>query len=235
MAFSEEIKRKALVACGRTCCICHKFCGNNMEVHHIRARKDGGEDTFENAIPLCFNCHAEVRQYDVKHPKGIKFTEKELIAHRDNWYSKVKNEIRPNTEIKPIKIVRNKSLKELPKIVSGKEFVGILNNAQMLDCDYDEPNDQEEMELILEIISKMQECLDLLLESDISYQISIAFEFNTLIKKLDDKGFWIFAAIDVAKTKYDNLVDGTFNIAVVHIVRNTNNSIGGEHGIQRAD
>lgn len=78
-----------MVACGRCCVICHKFCGNNMEVHHIKAQADGGSDEFENAIPLCFDCHAEVRQYDPKHPKGIKFTEQELIQHRDNWYKKV--------------------------------------------------------------------------------------------------------------------------------------------------
>lgn len=35
MAFSEDIKTRTMVACGRCCCICHKFCGNNMEVHHI--------------------------------------------------------------------------------------------------------------------------------------------------------------------------------------------------------
>lgn len=90
MAFSEEIKTKAMVSCGRSCCICHKFCGNNMEVHHIKAHADGGEDTFENAIPLCFDCHATVRQYDPKHPKGIKFTEKELIQHRDAWYEHIR-------------------------------------------------------------------------------------------------------------------------------------------------
>lgn len=55
MAFSESIKNKAMVSCGRKCCICHKFCGNNMEIHHIKAKADGGEDTFENAIPLCFD------------------------------------------------------------------------------------------------------------------------------------------------------------------------------------
>ena len=61
MPFSEDIKIKALVSCGRKCCVCHKFCGNNMEIHHIKAKADGGEDSFENAIPLCFDCHAEVR------------------------------------------------------------------------------------------------------------------------------------------------------------------------------
>lgn len=52
MAFDEAVKRKAMVACGRKCCICHKFCGNNMEVHHIKAHADGGDDIFDNAIPL---------------------------------------------------------------------------------------------------------------------------------------------------------------------------------------
>lgn len=89
MPFSQEVKIRAMVACGRCCVICHKFCGNNMEVHHIKAQADGGSDEFENAIPLCFDCHAEVRQYDPKHPKGIKFTEQELIQHRDNWYKKI--------------------------------------------------------------------------------------------------------------------------------------------------
>ena len=41
MAFSEDIKIKTMVACVRRCCVCHKFCGNNMEVHHIKARADG--------------------------------------------------------------------------------------------------------------------------------------------------------------------------------------------------
>ena len=89
MGFSQDVKMQAMVACGRCCAICHKFCGNNMEVHHIIQKSDGGNNTFENAIPLCFNCHAEVGQYNEHHPKGIKFTSEELRLHRDNWYKKV--------------------------------------------------------------------------------------------------------------------------------------------------
>ena len=55
------------------------------------ARADGGEDTYENCIPLCFDCHAEVRAYDPKHPKGRRFTASELRGHRDRWYEKVRN------------------------------------------------------------------------------------------------------------------------------------------------
>ncbi len=91
MPFSQEVKTKAMVACARRCCICHNYCGSKMEVHHIKAQSCGGSNDFDNAIPLCFNCHAEVRQYDDKHPKGIKFTELELQQHRDNWYKHIES------------------------------------------------------------------------------------------------------------------------------------------------
>lgn len=79
---------RVLVACGRHCSLCHKYCGLKIELHHIKQQSLGGPDTFENCIPLCFDCHADMRSYDHKHPKGRKFTESELIKHRDAWYEK---------------------------------------------------------------------------------------------------------------------------------------------------
>jgi HNH endonuclease len=89
MPFSQSVANKALVACGRCCCICHKFCATRIELHHIMPEAQGGPNTFENCIPLCFDCHEEVGSYNPSHPKGRKFTEKELKIHRDHWYAKV--------------------------------------------------------------------------------------------------------------------------------------------------
>jgi len=89
MPFSQGDTEKALVACGRHCCLCHKFCGTNIELHHIIPASEGGTDVFDNAIPLCFDCHAEVKHYNPQHPRGRKFTERELRMHRDGWYTKV--------------------------------------------------------------------------------------------------------------------------------------------------
>ena len=102
-----------------------------MEVHHIKAQADGGSDTFENAIPLCFDCHAIVRQYDPKHPKGIKFSEKELIQHRDNWYATVKagsQKSEKEKSVPPIKIYRQKNYQDisLKKISTGKNYLRLL-------------------------------------------------------------------------------------------------------------
>lgn len=89
MGFPSNVSERALVASGRRCCLCHKFCGMKMELHHIDQVADGGEDTFDNCIPLCFDCHADVKAYNPRHPKGKSFSISELKAHRDAWYSKV--------------------------------------------------------------------------------------------------------------------------------------------------
>lgn len=88
MGFPADLKEQALLACGRYCCLCHKFCGLKIELHHIVQASEGGRDTFENCIPLCFDCHGDMRSYDHKHPKGTKYTPLELKGHRDKWYAK---------------------------------------------------------------------------------------------------------------------------------------------------
>jgi hypothetical protein len=104
MSFSSEVVNKVLVDTGRCCAICHKFCGTKIELHHIRQKADGGEDTYENCIPLCLDCHADVKAYNPHHPKGRKYSDSELIMHRDKWYSKTKNSMQYYTEEKFLKL-----------------------------------------------------------------------------------------------------------------------------------
>jgi hypothetical protein len=98
MPFSPQVKAQALIACGRSCCICNEFCGTRIECHHIIPEVDGGSDDFENCIPLCFDCHAEVGHYNAEHPKGNKFTPDELRGHRNAWYLKRKGPDAPNAD-----------------------------------------------------------------------------------------------------------------------------------------
>ncbi len=89
MGFSKDIKERAFVASARRCCVCKEFKGRNIEIHHIIQASEGGEDSFENGIPLCFDCHANAGHYNSKHPRGSKFSSEELRKHRDNWYKQV--------------------------------------------------------------------------------------------------------------------------------------------------
>jgi hypothetical protein len=56
-----------------------------MELDHIVPRADGGGDSIDNAIALCFDCHAEAHAYNPKHPRGRRFSPGELRAHRVQW------------------------------------------------------------------------------------------------------------------------------------------------------
>ena len=81
MGFNRTESNKLLVSCHRRCCLCHRYCGIKIELHHIKP----GDDSIENAIPLCFECHAEVLLYNDAHPRGRKFSPDELRDHKEQW------------------------------------------------------------------------------------------------------------------------------------------------------
>jgi HNH endonuclease len=57
MAFPSNVRREALERAHYTCVLCRR--PGFLEVHHIVAAATGGEDTIENACPLCPQCHAD--------------------------------------------------------------------------------------------------------------------------------------------------------------------------------
>ena len=85
MSFKREEVSALLVRCHRRCCICHRFCGVKIETDHIVPTEEGGTDDIDNAIPVCFECHAEIHSYNDKHPRGRKFLPEELRAHKEQW------------------------------------------------------------------------------------------------------------------------------------------------------
>jgi hypothetical protein len=80
--FSEHDKIKVLLWCGRHCCLCGKFSGVGIEVAHLDSRKSD----IDNAIPLCFDCHAAIGHYSKEHPRGRKYSLEELKVRRNQVY-----------------------------------------------------------------------------------------------------------------------------------------------------
>jgi hypothetical protein len=111
-----------LAECHRRCCICHRFCGIRIETHHIIPENEGGNNNISNAIPVCFDCHAEVQLYNNKHPRGRKYTANELREHKKRWLKLCKS---------------SQFLKEDIKNANKTLFSGIINeleyNLKLLD------------------------------------------------------------------------------------------------------
>src|SRR5689334_6065332 len=87
MSFPPDVAERLLVACHRHCCLCHKQAGSRMQIHHIIPRSQGGDDSEENGIPLCLDCHAEVHTYDPKMGMGRKIRASELCKHKEQWFA----------------------------------------------------------------------------------------------------------------------------------------------------
>lgn len=93
MAFSKNTQDTVLIKCKRHCCLCGRNVGINIELHHIKQKADGGDDSEDNCIPLCFDCHASVKSYNKHHPKGHKYSENEIKQRRDNFYQDISTKI----------------------------------------------------------------------------------------------------------------------------------------------
>ena len=83
--FPKEVVESILIKSRRHCAVCDSWCAQNIEIHHIDSPEDNSED---NAIPVCFDCHANIGHYNAKHPKGKKYTPSELRKLRDICFGK---------------------------------------------------------------------------------------------------------------------------------------------------
>lgn len=89
MPFSPDVKLEVLTKSGRHCCLCLRYKGVKVEVHHIDPESVSHDNTFDNAITLCLDCHADVGHYNVRHPKGNKISSAELRRHRNRLWKLV--------------------------------------------------------------------------------------------------------------------------------------------------
>lgn len=86
MAFPQQVKDSVMVKCGRHCCICRRFRPTLLQIHHIQESSNGGSDCEENAIAVCVMCHIDVH---TKRPFTQRFSQEEIIQHRELTYSLV--------------------------------------------------------------------------------------------------------------------------------------------------
>lgn len=69
LGFNREEVAELSVKCKRSCCICHRFCGVKIETDHIIPEAENSSYKIYSAIPLCFDCHAEIHSYNNKTPQ----------------------------------------------------------------------------------------------------------------------------------------------------------------------
>jgi hypothetical protein len=72
-----------------------RTCDVFIEVHHLTPEAKGGTNDEDNAMPLCFDCHAKVSHYDGTQPLGTKFKPEELKKRRNQVYDECTRHLVP--------------------------------------------------------------------------------------------------------------------------------------------
>lgn len=106
--FADADKIKILLWCGRHCCLCNRLVGPGIEIAHLEKPDD---NRIDNAIPLCFDCHASTGHYNDKHPRGRKYAVQELRARRDQIYEEHTRHL-----VSPVKYRIFQELHERPEV-----------------------------------------------------------------------------------------------------------------------
>ena len=91
--FTTDTKTKCLLWSDWHCCVCGKSCGLDIEVHHIDQK--GGKD-LDNAIPVCYNCHAKLGRYMTQHPRGTRYRLEEIKQRREQIYERYTMDLIPS-------------------------------------------------------------------------------------------------------------------------------------------
>jgi hypothetical protein len=103
MPFTEKTKLKVRKKAAFQCCRCK---GIGVEIHHIVPESDGGDDSINNAAPLCAKCHADFGDNIKKR--------KEIRQMRDWWYEKASEQINKNRQFSQWeKIIKQYEIKDI--------------------------------------------------------------------------------------------------------------------------
>jgi hypothetical protein len=115
--FKEKIKIKCLLWCDRHCCLCKKNCGTDIELAHINQKLNKKDiNKIDNAMPLCYDCHAKIGHYNTEHPRGNKYTESELKTRREQIYEEFTRHLIPLMDFQITQTLIGGGLREFPDV-----------------------------------------------------------------------------------------------------------------------
>jgi len=119
--FSEDTKIKVLLWSDRHCCVCGERCGLDIEVHHIDPK---GSKDIDNAIPVCYTCHAHLGRYIDSQPRGTKYRFEEIKKRRDQIYERYTRHLVPGILPSVYQRYLGQKIFELPRVGFSIKPVG---------------------------------------------------------------------------------------------------------------
>lgn len=140
-------------------------------------------DSYDNLILLCCNHHKTIDEltslYTVEVLMSIK-------AYHELWVASVLTKASNHAKVDLPKI------KLLPRIISGKQLIDLINGSHGWLMDHDELKTEEEVDLMSYFLQNLKDWADIFDVVEKNEQIRLGFEWNKDLEQLDKLGFYVF-------------------------------------------
>ncbi|MEW6425433.1 MAG: HNH endonuclease signature motif containing protein [Bacillota bacterium] len=223
MAISQKTRKILWGRSGNRCTRCQKElveggCVTGLDTVigdecHIISKTPGGLrsnpeavidfDGYDNLILLCKNCHKFIDDqpqiFTSEYLRKMK-NQHEAWIRETLGNGAVKFASQEQTSLHPAEIL-------LPRVYSGKQLVAIVRGAYFYEFSTVELENQDEVELVGGFCQELQNYGDILDELEVGGIIWAEFHLTQLLKSLEARGFWVFAARIKKKIKIkDDLI-----------------------------
>ena len=201
------------------------------ECHVISAKGQGPRydsnfpvDQIDDPSNLILLCRIHHKMVDDQSETYTAAMLKTLKVNHEKWVSS------SLTDEKPIPPVRVRRIKEnipshLVRITSGQELFNILDGSMGFLFDHDEPQSEEEVEKLGVFFQETQDWGDISSELEAGARVSTTYRMSTMIKELEDAGFWVFGGTEVRRMEGGVGTPSAFPVAILKALRSTSAEI----------
>ena len=178
-------------------------------------------DEPENLLLLCRVHHKMV---DDQHET---YTAEALLGLKGNHEKWVSSSLTEEQTQSPIRIRRVKGNipSHLVRLTSGKDLLSIVGGSSAFSFDHDEPQSEAEVELLSHFLQEAQDWGDLSDELEAGDRVKAAFRMTTLVRELEQAGFWVFGGRETPRLEGGVGPPSPFPVAILRVIRSTNPDI----------
>lgn len=200
---------------------CHIVSRKGQGPRHDPAFPTERLDEAENLLLLCRVHHKMVDDQCETYTVVLL---SQLKRNHEKWVSECLSE---RTQPAPVRVVRDK--KNVPthlvRVTSGHDVFKILSNACAFGFEHDEPQSEAETDLFAAFFQEAQDWGDISSDLEAGDRIRAGSRLTTLIKELEEAGFWIFIGREVQRMEGGIGPPSPFPVAIIRIARSTNAEI----------
>jgi len=240
MAISDKSRKVLWGRSGNRCAVCRRemvvdaTSNDNESVIgeecHIVSGRVGGPrydpqfpaervDDLSNLVLLCRVHHKMVDDQVETYTTDLLTA---LKLNHEKWVSVSLADDKPTPPVRVRRIKENMP-NHLVRLTSGRDLLAIIEHSMAFDFDHDEPQSQDEAELLSGFLQEAQDLGDIDLEA--GDRVKASFSLTSSLQDLEQAGFVVFGGREMRRLEGGIGPPSSFPISILRVLRSTNPKI----------